>query len=317
VRLLITGSSGQIGTNLAIRCLERGYRVIGIDCRANDWTNSFEYWCHDLSQPAAVCSEVFEAIADVRPDCVVHLAAHAKVHALVAEPRKAMENIAMIHHVLEWCRLLEIPVVLASSREVYGDVYRDTTLECDADFTAAASPYSAGKLAAEAMVAAYARCYGLAYLIFRLSNVYGRYDNDLERLERVVPLFIHQISRDHPVTVFGASKVVDFTHVDDCVDGLLCGIERLYDGRIRNETINLASGRGSTLLDLATQIGAALGKQPRVAIDHPRTGEISRYVANIDKARKLLGFTPKIALPEGIRRAVQWSEEGLVRSQHG
>jgi hypothetical protein len=123
-----------------------------------------------------------------------------------------------------------------------------TTAECDADFTAAASPYSAGKLAAEAMVAAYSRCYGTDYLIFRLSNVYGRYDNDLERLERVVPLFINQISRDHPVTVFGANKVVDFTHVDDCVDGLLLGIERLFDGRIRNETINLASGCGNTML---------------------------------------------------------------------
>jgi len=305
---MITGSSGQIGTNLAMRCLERGHRVIGVDCRANEWTDDFECWLQDLREPVGRRSEI------ARPDVVVHLAAHAKVHALVAEPLRALENITMTHHVLEWCRMLEVPIVLASSREVYGDVFRETTSECDADFTAAASPYSAGKIAAEAMVAAYARCYGLPYLIFRLSNVYGRYDNDLERMERVVPLFFHRISRDLPVTVFGEDKVVDFTHVDDCVDGLLAGIERLVDARVRNETINLASGCGSTLLDLAVQVGAALGKQPRIEVECPRIGEISRYVANIDKARKLLDFSPKVALPDGIRRAVQWSEKGLARS---
>jgi len=314
MRLLITGSSGQIGTNLALRCLDLGHGVTGVDCRRNVWTDAFECRIHDLSQPQADRSEIFNAIEREQPDVVVHLAAHAKVHALVNVPRRAMENIAMTQNVLEWCRTLQIPMILASSREVYGDVHRRTTAECDADFTAAASPYSAGKLSAEAMVAAYARCYDLEYLVFRLSNVYGRYDNDLERMERVVPLFISRIAKNQPVTVFGAEKVIDFTHVDDCVDGILSGIERLMEGHVRNETINLASGTGNSLLTMASHVGAALGKQPRITIAHSRAGEISRYVANIDRARALLNFSPKLSLSEGIQRAVAWGNEWSVRS---
>jgi len=314
MRLLITGSSGQIGTNLALRCLALGHRVAGADCRANEWTDAFECRLEDLSQPPTDRSGVFSAIKHERPDVVVHLAAHAKVHALVSAPRRAMENIAMTHNVLEWCRTLQIPVVLASSREVYGDVYRTTTAECDADFTAAASPYSAGKLAAEAMAAAYGRCYGMVYLVFRLSNVYGRYDNDLDRMKRVVPLFISRIANDQPVTVFGADKVLDFTHVDDCVDGILTGIERLMGGHVRNETINLASGTGNSLLTMASHVGAALGKQPRVTIAASRAGEITRYVANLDRARTLLNFSPKVSLSDGIHRAVAWGSEWSSRS---
>jgi UDP-glucose 4-epimerase len=309
MRLVITGSSGQIGTNLALRCLELGHRVTGVDCRPNGWVRLFDCRLHDLSQPQEAGAEILRDVERERPEIIVHLAAHAKVHALVSEPRRAMENITMTQHVLEWSRALRIPIIVASSREVYGEVYRTTTVESDADFRTAASPYSAGKLAVEAMTAAYGRCYGLKYLIFRLSNVYGRYDNDLNRMERVIPLFISRVGNDQPVTVFGGEKVLDFTHVDDCVDGIVAGIERLMKGQIQNETINLASGCGNSLLTMVSYVGSALGRQPRVSVAPSRTGEITRYVANIDRARTLLGFTPKVTLPEGINRAVAWGKE--------
>jgi nucleoside-diphosphate-sugar epimerase len=296
VRILITGSSGQIGTNLALRCLEADHEIMGIDCRANEWTNAFDTTLQDLSIPGSIRWE--------RPDAVVHLAAHAKVNELVHEPRRALENITMTHNVLEYCRILTIPIIFSSSREVYGDVNRLSTAETDADFRLSASPYSASKIAGESMVYAYAHCYGLSYIVFRLSNVYGRYDNDLDRMQRVVPLFIRNISQDEPVTVFGVEKVIDFTHVDDCIDGIVSGIERLVTGHVRNETINLASGRGHTLLEMAEYVGTAVGKKPKVIPARPLAGEITRYVANLEKAESLLGFSPKIMLAEGIRSAV-------------
>ena len=117
---------------------------------------------------------------------------------------------------------------------MYGDVHRfEEYGEAAADFAYTESPYSASKIASEAFIYCYARCYGLRYLVFRFSNVYGRYDSDLQRMERVLPLFIHQMSRGEPITVYGGDeKVLDFTYIDDCVDGIARGIERLADGRV-------------------------------------------------------------------------------------
>jgi UDP-glucose 4-epimerase len=215
----------------------------------------------------------------------------------------------MTHHVLEYCRVFGLPLVLGSSREVYGDQARESTRECDAAFARAASPYAAGKIACEAMVHSYARCYGVRHLVFRLSNVYGRYDNDLERMERVVPLFIERLRARRTVTVFDAGKVLDFTHVDDCVAGLAAGIERLVAGGLSGETFNIACGEGHTLVELATAIGRALGTEPGIELRPARPGEIRRYVANIDKARAMLDYRPKLRLREGLLRALAWQRE--------
>jgi UDP-glucose 4-epimerase len=137
--------------------------------------------------------------------------------------------------------------------------------------------------------------------------VYGRFDSDLSRMERVIPLFISRIARGEPVRVFGAEKVLDFTYVDDCVDGVLCGLERLVSGRVRDETINLACGVGHTLSELAQYVGEALGRTPHITTAPPRVGEVTRYVANLDKARALLDFSPKVQLRDGVRRAVDWN----------
>jgi nucleoside-diphosphate-sugar epimerase len=137
--------------------------------------------------------------------------------------------------------------------------------------------------------------------------VYGRYDSDLERMERVMPLFIARVRRGEPLTVFGAHKVLDFTHVDDCVDGIVRGLERLVDGRVRDQTLNLAYGEGHTLEELAHCVGEALGCTPRVTCTPSRLGEVTRYVANLERARRLLGFCPQVPLREGVRRAVAWN----------
>jgi len=303
LRLLITGSSGQIGTNLALRCLADGMEVRGIDRRANTWSGEIPSILTNLAAPSSRPG-MLGGLEIEPPDMVVHFAAHAKVHQLVLQPDLALENISATHSVLEYCRHWGVPLVYSSSREIYGNIHRHITAEADADFLHAESPYSASKIACEAMVHAYARCYHLRYLVFRFSNVYGRYDNDLERMERVVPLFISRIERDLAVTVFGPEKILDFTHVDDCVEGVRAGIARLAAGEVVNETINLAFGAGSSLIQLAHFIGAALGKPPSILIAPSQTGEVTHYVANHEKARSLLGYQPRIPLADGIIRTV-------------
>jgi UDP-glucuronate 4-epimerase len=302
MRVLITGSSGQIGTNLGLRLQQDGHEVLGLDVRPNTWTDRIPLLEVDLRRPA---DELEQALAGEQVDLIVHLAAYAKVHELVVHPERALENVAHTFNVLELARALGAPLIFGSSREAYGDV--SSTLTAEEHPVVAKSPYSASKIAGEAFVRSYAACYGVPTLTYRFSNVYGRYDNDLQRMERVMPLFMREIAAGRPVTVYGREKVLDFTYVDDTVSALCAGIDRLYRGEVCNETFNVAAGRGHSLLDLARFIGEALGVTPTVNVEPSRPGEITRYVADIAKARRLLDYAPTTFLPEGVRKAIEWS----------
>lgn len=309
MHILITGSSGQIGTNLGLRLLDAGHAVFGVDKRINTWTDRITTMLQDLSAPYRDFAGGIGGVPYPRCDLVVHLAANAKVHELVQHPHRAMENIALTFNVLEYCRHNQLPLIFSSSREVYGDIHRYITEEQHADFSFTESPYSASKVAGEALVYSYARCYGLRYLVFRFSNVYGRYDNDVERMERVIPLFIQAMRQGQSVTVYGQEKTLDFTYIDDCVDGIVAGIERLLGGRVANQTINLAHGQGNTLVRMAELIAQTLGVPARIDVEpSKRVGEVTRYIADISKAAELLDYQPRVPLDEGIRRAVAWSE---------
>jgi nucleoside-diphosphate-sugar epimerase len=314
MRILVTGSSGQIGTNLALRLLGDGHAVFGVDKRPNTWTREFETLLQDLAGHYAPFRGGMNGVEWPEVDLVVHLAAHAKVHQLVRQPQRALENTMMTFNVLEYCRALELPLVFSSTREVYGDVHRfEGYGEATADFAFTESPYSASKISSEAFIYSYAKCYGLRFLVFRFSNVYGRFDNDLQRMERVVPLFIHQLGRGEPITVYGGDdKVLDFTYIDDCIDGIARGVERLANRQVENETINLAYGQGNTLVRAAELIAAELGVTPQIAKERSLVGEVTRYVADITKARDLLGWQPQTPLDRGIPRAVDWFREWRV-----
>jgi len=311
VRVLITGSSGQIGTNLALRLLADGHDVFGVDKRQNAWSDDFRYLLQDLAGHYAPFPGGINGVEYPEVDVVVHLAAHAKVHQLVRQPHRALENVMMTFNVLEYARQQRLPIVFSSSREVYGDVHRfEEYGEQVADFAYTESTYSASKISGEAFVYSYARCYGLPYLVFRFSNVYGRFDNDLHRMVRVLPLFTHAISRGEPITVYGGrEKTLDFTYVDDCVDGIVRGVEALVGGRVVNQTINLAYGQGNTLVHAAERIAAELGTEPQMAIAPSLLGEVTHYVADLSKARALLGYDPQVSLDEGISRSVAWFKE--------
>src|SRR5215472_3423141 len=108
MRILITGSSGQIGTNLALRLLSDGHWVFGVDKRPNPWTREFETLLQDLAGRYAAFEGGINEIEYPEVDLVVHLAAHAKVHQLVRQPHRALENTIMTFNVLEFARGMNI-----------------------------------------------------------------------------------------------------------------------------------------------------------------------------------------------------------------
>jgi len=300
--VLVTGSSGEIGTNLSRALMRSGHKVTGVDMRKNTWTDEIPTAITDLAAGT-------DGIPEGDYQVVVHLAANAKVHELVEKPERAFDNIKVNFNVLEYCRQKKLPIIFSSSREVYGDIHRYLTGEEESNFHFTESPYSASKISGEALIYSYARCYGLPYIVFRFSNVYGRFDSDIERMERVIPLFIKKMRNDESITVFGKDKTLDFTYVDDCVSGIQAGVERLLQGSVKNETINLAFGEGHTLVELVQLIGNNLGKNPNMIVEGSRVGEVTHYIADISKAKKLLGYNPQTSLAQGVEKAIAWQKE--------
>jgi len=304
-KVLVTGSSGTIGTRLCERLLaETGRTVVGVDRRPNQWNPASQRLTlvGDLLEPATLA----QLPTDV--DVVIHLAANARVYDVVVDPDQARDNILTIYNVLEFCRRNEIPrVMFASSREVYGNADGVVHAEEPVHIRHCESPYAASKVAGEALVHSYQQCYGIEFINIRFSNVYGMYDES----NRVVPLFIKRIKEQQDLTVYGKDKLLDFTYIDDAVHGVLQALARFE--RARNEVYNLAFGAGTSILEVAETLRARLGGTGRIHVGDVRPGEVVQYIADISKARERLLYQPTVAFAEGIERAVQWYEANLYR----
>jgi len=124
--------------------------------------------------------------------------------------------------------------------------------------------------------------------------------------DRVIPLFIGQAKRNEPMTVFGKDKCLDFTYIDDTVDGLVLAVEKFDSAK--NETLNLALGEATTIIRLAEVIKELLGISSEIHIENNRPGEVVQYIADISKAKKLLGYEPQTSFDEGIKKTVEWYE---------
>lgn len=295
--ILVTGSSGTIGTRLCERLLEEKENVVGVDWKPNKWVKTI----NDSTILMDLRNESEYKKIPTNIDTIIHLAANARVYELVEHPDRARDNFLTTFNVLECARKNNVQrFCFASSRECYGNAGKKVYAEEDAHFHTCESPYTASKIGGEALVEAYKRCYGLETVIFRFSNVYGMYDDSV----RVVPLFIRQARAGKPLTIYGKQKCLDFTYIDDTVDGIMLALKHFEDAK--NDTYNIAFGEGTTILDLAESIKKNMGSTSDILIEKSRTGEIVQFVADISKARKTLGYAPKVPLKEGIKKAIEW-----------
>lgn len=297
--ILVTGSSGMIGTGLCKRLSQSGYTVTGIDRTENRWSESVQErtLIADLRQ-----MDLAETVPN-SVDVIVHLAANARVHELVETPERALQNYTSTFEVLNYARETGTHIIFGSSREVYGNQLGSVLEESEVSLERSASPYSASKIGEESMVRAFANCYDLSATVLRFSNVYGRFDAS----NRVVPLFLTYAKRGLPLTVFGSDKFLDFTYLTDCIDGILAAIE--HRRKARGETFNIASGKASTLVELAEIVVDALDSDSSIVVEPPRTGEVTQFVADLKKARRYLDYVPNFDLDTGIEKTIGWYED--------
>lgn len=301
--ILLTGSSGTVGTALAQELVRKGYDIIPLDRKHSLWDKEIDRQTvfHDLRKPL----HKQRLLRREKPDMIIHLAANARVHDLVARPDLARDNYLMTYNLLEYARQQGIMrFVFSSSREIYGDSrVGERRQEDSTSLTKVKSPYTASKFGAEALLQAYHECYGIKPVIARLSNVYGRYDVS----ERVIPLFIYHAVRNQDLTVFGKEKKLDFTYIDDCVDGLIQIVKR-FD-RVAGLTFNLSRGVGERIVDLAKMIVSYLSSRSKIKIGTKRVGEISLFVGDISLAHKRLGYSPDVTLKEGLPKNIEWHRQ--------
>lgn len=294
--VLVTGSSGTVGTALTSSLLNRGYDVTGVDVRPNPWLDAVEARTRVLD----LTNEDASAALPDDVDIVIHLAANARVHKLVQNPELARENFNTTFNVLEYARDVGADFVFASSREVYGNSNQMIYEETDTYVDKCESPYTASKVGGEALVKSYENCYNMEACIVRFSNVYGKYDAS----NRVIPLFIAQANCGEDLTVYGDTKVLDFTYIDDCVSGILRVIKQF--NKSAGTTFNIASGQGTSLVEVAEAVVDRIDSDVAITTEPNRTGEVGRYVADISKAKQVLDYDPTHSLYKGIDMTVDW-----------
>ena len=300
MKILITGSSGMMGSRLFESLLDTGYDVIGVDRRSNKWNPSLNE--KTINTNLLNQKELDKMSKDV--DMMIHLAANARVYELIKNPYLAMENIITTFNIMEFARKNNISrIVFSSSREVYGNITDDRSISEEERLGNCESPYSASKISAEALIHSYNKNYGIDFVIARFSNVYGMYDDS----DRVIPLWIKKVLKNEELIVFGEGKSLDFNYIDDAIQGTVKIIEK-FDS-VKGEVFNIASRESTKLVFVANKIKETLESKSKISIKENRKGEILKFKADISKAGELLGYRPKVNIETGLDKTLRWYKE--------
>jgi UDP-glucuronate 4-epimerase len=309
--ILVTGAAGFIGSHLAQKLAQAGYRVVGLD-------NFDDYYSIDIKKENARIigqEENFEMIkGDIRDasllhnlfriydfQAVMHLAARAGVRPSVENPLVYQEiNIMGTLNLLQACRNSNTAkFMFASSSSVYGMNCASPFKE-DANVNGPVSPYAASKASAELFCHTYNHLYKLPMVVLRLFTVYG----PRQRPEMAIHRFVGQIDKGEEISVFGDGTANrDYTYVEDIVDGFMGALS--YPGN-DYQIFNLGSNRTINLSYLIQVIEKALNKPARIKYSDRVPGDVPITMADISKAKSLIGYEPRTSIEEGIKRFVRW-----------
>jgi UDP-glucuronate 4-epimerase len=309
-RYLVTGAAGFIAASVCKMLLADGHHVIGIDNMNNAYdvrlkhyrleklseSRNFQFFKGDISDRSAVL-DVMQSEGSF--DAVINLAARAGVRASVENPWAFVDtNLTGTLNLLEACRQYGIPkFVLASTSSVYGADAPQPTPET-ADSSKPLQPYSSSKKAAEVLCHSYHYLYGLDVSIFRYFTVYG----PAGRPDMVMFRFTQWISEGRTVLLNGdGNQSRGFTYLDDIARGTIAGLKPLG-----YEIMNLGGHEVITINEMILRLEDLIGCKARTEIHPSHKADMLSNLADISKARRLLGWEPQVKLSEGMSRLVDW-----------
>lgn len=313
-QILVTGAAGFIGGHACQALLDEGYDVVGID----NFDPFYERRIKEEIVRSLLPNPKFELIeGDIRNaeivnkalqgvDVVFHLAAKAGVRPSLEDPYLySSVNIDGTVRLLEACRRKNVRrFVFGSSSSVYGDDTPAPFSE-DAVATLPVSPYAATKRAGELMCSTFTHLYGMRIASLRFFTVYGH----RQRPDLAIHKFTRLIAAGSPIQRFGdGSTERDYTHIDDILKGVLAAIGWTALEETDHEVFNLGESRTVQLNTLISLISDALGVEPSIEVLPPQPGDVVRTCADIDKAKRVLGYDPCVAIEDGIVDFVKWYE---------
>ena len=312
---LVTGGAGFIGSHLVERLLADGARVRVLDnfstgARANlGFAPRFRRHLEVLRGDIRNLSVVLRAARGAR--VIFHQAAMRSVPRSVKDPLGAnANNVNGTLNVLEAARRCRVPrVVYASSSSVYGD--RPDLPKREDQSPAPVSPYAASKAAGEQYAAIWTRLYGVETVGLRYFNVFGPRQDPKSEYAAVIPRFILWGLSRRPLEIHGdGTQSRDFTYIDNVVEANILAAKA---PAVPGEVFNVGCGRRVSLLEIVAKLEAIVGRRLERRHTPSRAGDVPHTLADVAKAKRLLGYVPLVDFDEGFRRTVEHFRSLLKR----
>lgn len=310
--IFVTGVAGFVGFHLAQRLLADGHAVVGLD-NFNDYydvalkrarvAQLVPHPAFTLAEGDLCDAARLQSLAEThRFDVICNLAAQAGVRYSLENPHAyAQSNLVGFLHILELCRHQQIPrLVYASSSSVYGGNTKVPFSETD-PVDHPVSLYAATKKANELMAHTYTHLYQLQTVGLRFFTVYGPWG----RPDMAYWLFTKAMLAGDPIQVFNQGDMLrDFTYIDDIIDGVTAAL--FADGLSPAEVFNLGNHRCESLGRFIDVLSDALGVEPNKLMRPMQPGDVYQTYADVEKARRLLGYDPQTPIETGLQRFVDW-----------
>jgi UDP-glucuronate 4-epimerase len=311
--ILVTGGAGFIGSHLCERLLTDGHFVISLDNfnafydprLKEDNINQIKLHSNFvLIRGDILDTRTLESVfANHKIDVICHLAALPGVRTSFQNSGNYIDvNLRGTLNLLNMAKENNtLQFIFGSSSSVYGKDSRIPFVESENNLVPI-SPYGVSKLSAEILCKSYHKLYGIPITILRIFSAFG----PRQRPELAMHQFVRALKRGEVIAQLGSGQASrDFTYIDDIVEGIMLALKKPFPFEI----FNLGNSKTVKLPELIKLLGGKLGINPQVKQLSNHIGDLDITYANIDKAKELLGWTPKVLFEEGIDRFLTWHKE--------